>query len=114
MILKCGLRYMTYGVSKIVLHAINLHEDLTQVRLPLDVSAYIALAAFGSCRRTSGQKIDLKPYAFIAGIDPALVQNILDIANGELEPEIHHHRKLYDLGVMSWSNETHSEFIQIG
>ena len=39
-----------------------------------------------------------KPNRFVADIDAALVQQILDISKRKWKPDIHHHRQADDLG----------------
>ena len=48
-------------------------------------------ADFGGEHRT--EALPPEPDRLVADVDPALVQQILDVPQGQREPDVHHHRQ---------------------
>ena len=91
-------RFMVRCAPEIVLDAVDLHEDLIQVPLPLSMLAHVGGAFRPDLPGEDWTKsIDPEPHTFMADIDPALMQKVFDIAEGKWKPNIHHHRELDDL-----------------
>ena len=90
---------MVDSSPEIVGLAIDLHEDLIEMPLPLGDLSHVAGSTHPDLAREHGpETINPEPYAFVANIDSALMQKIFDIPKRERETHIHHHRKLDDLG----------------
>lgn len=69
------------GTPEIMLHLINLHEDLIQVPLPLSLLAHVGSAFRSDLSSKDWTKsIDLHPHTFMADIDPALMEQVFDIS----------------------------------
>lgn len=90
---------MINGPPEIVGLSIDLHEDLIQVPLPLrDLSHEIRSPDADLAGEHRPKPIDPEPHALVADIDPALMEKVFDIPKRKRKPDIHHHRKLDDLG----------------
>ena len=78
---------------------IDLHENLIEMPLPLSMLAHV-----GSTLRSDltsedrAEPIHPSPYAFVADVDPAFVEQVFDIAQRKGKTNIHHDRELDDLG----------------
>jgi hypothetical protein len=84
---------------KIVSLTTDLHKHLVQVPLPLRRLPHSFRSAFADLvREVSTEPIDPVPDRFMANVDPALVKQVFDIAQGQRKSDIHHDRKLDDLG----------------
>ena len=84
---------------KIVPLSSYLHEDLVQVPLPLRTSAHRFRSAFPDFVGELGaEPIDPETDAFVADVNAALVEQVLDIPQRERKPDIHQHGELDDLG----------------
>jgi hypothetical protein len=46
----------------------------------------------------STEPIDPVADRFVANVDPSLVEQVFDIAQGQRKANVHHHRKLDDFG----------------
>ena len=89
---------MVDGAPEIMLDAIDLHEDLIEMPLPLSILSHVRSALRSDLTSEDWTKaINPKPHAFMADINPALVKKVFDISQGERKSDIHHHRKLDDL-----------------
>jgi hypothetical protein len=72
---------MVDGAPKIAKLAVDLHKRLIQMPTPLRVAAYVRyppLSDLGSKHRT--KPVPPKPDRLMADVDPALGQEILDVA----------------------------------
>ncbi len=90
------------GSPHVIRLAVDLHEDLVEVPLPVRVGAHPldpGLADIGGEQGTEPHPP--KPDGFMADIDAALVQQVLDVAQRERETHVHHDRKADDLGAGS-------------
>jgi hypothetical protein len=78
--------------------SVDLHEHL--VKVPSPVAGRHALdAAFPElgCEQRA-EAVPPEPHRLVADLDAALVQQILDAPQLEQEPDVHHHRRVEDLG----------------
>ena len=78
---------------------IDLDEDLIQMPLPARKVYSRHVASFPEFpREQRAETVPPEPHGFMAYIDTALMQQVLDLAQRQWEPEIHHHGKPDDLG----------------
>lgn len=72
---------MINGSPQVVLDAVDLHEDLIQMPLPLCVLAHVR-RSFGSdlSSEDGSETINPEPNALMADIDPTLVKKIFNVA----------------------------------
>lgn len=90
---------MIYGAPQVVLYPIDLRKDLIQVPLPLGVLAHVGGAFRPDLPSEDRTKsIDPQSHAFMADIDPSLVQKVFNIAKRERKSDVHHHGELDDFG----------------
>ena len=79
--------------------AVDLHGNLVQVPLLIRVCTHF-LVKFGAdfSGKNRAKSIPPAPQSFVADVDPALVQQVLDIAERKWKSNIHHDRQADDLG----------------
>ena len=108
---KCGLlitgfgdvafqhfAFMVDGAPEVMLDAIDLHENLVEVPLPLGVQAHARGALRSDLSGEDRSKsIHPEPHAFMAYVDPAFMKQVFDVPQRERKPDIHHHCELDDL-----------------
>ena len=85
---------MIYRPPQVVDLAVDLHEDLIQMSLPIRVTAHSlssAPADFGGEKRA--EPVPPKPDRLVADIYPAFVQKVLDVSKRKWKPNIHHDRQ---------------------
>ena len=90
---------MIHSPPKVVRLTVDLHENFVQVPLPVRICTHPIdpiSANFRGEHRT--KRVPPEPNRFVADVDAALVEQILDIAERQWKPDIHHHRKANDLG----------------
>jgi hypothetical protein len=88
-----------HGPPKIVRLAVNLHEHLVQVPLPIGIYAHLAVPFLADlCGKQRAKSVPPKPNRFVAYVDPALVQQVLDIAERKWKSNVYHHREADGLG----------------
>src|SRR5271168_3177135 len=78
--------------------AVDLHERLIQVPTPLRIAAHVrgaSLADLGS--EHWAKPVPPQPDGLVADVDPALGQQILDVAQRQWVPHVHHHHQTDDL-----------------
>jgi len=76
-----NLTFVIYGPPKIMLDAIDLHEDLIEMRLPLSMLSHVGGALRSDLSGKDGTKaIDSESHTLMADIDPAFMQQVFDIA----------------------------------
>jgi hypothetical protein len=88
-----------YGPPKIVRLAVNLHEYLVQVPLPVRICAHLNdsfPADLSGKHRT--KYIPPKPNRLMADVDAAFTQKIFHIPQRERKPHVHHNGQPGDLG----------------
>ncbi len=99
---------------KVMRLAIDLHEIIIQVPLPIRVSAHLlnALPADFSSEHPA-KPIPPEPNGFVADINAAFVQKILNIPKRRRETDIELHRQPDDLGasfeVAKWRTFGHEQ-----
>jgi hypothetical protein len=79
--------------------AVDLHKNLVQVPAPVRVCTLLLdtfRADFSGKNRA--KSISPAPQSFVADVDPALVQQVLDIAERKWKSNVHHDRQADDLG----------------
>jgi hypothetical protein len=79
-----------YSPSKIVLLAVDLHEHLVQVPLPIRICAHLTdpfLVDLSGKQRA--KSVPQKSNFLVADVDAAFVQQILDIPKRKRKPNIH-------------------------
>ena len=90
---------MIDGAPQVMRLAINLHKDLIEVPLPLVDLAYIACPADADLSSEHRPKtINPEPYALMANVDAAFMQQIFHIPQRQRKANVHHHCELNDLG----------------
>ncbi len=71
---------MTNGTPRVVLKAIDRHEDLIKMPLPLNMLAHVGCAL---CTDLAGEDwsktVDPEPHIFMANVDATFVQQIFNI-----------------------------------
>ena len=81
---------MIHSAPEIMALSSNLDEDLIQVPQPLRASTH----GFGSplpdfVREVCAEAVDPEADAFVADVNAALVEQVLDISKRERKPDIH-------------------------
>jgi hypothetical protein len=93
-----NLALMVDGAPEIAELAVDLHERLIQMPTPLRIATHVRdalLSDLGSKHRT--KPVPPKPDRLMADVDPALGQQILDVAQRQWVSHIHHHHQTDDL-----------------
>src|SRR5271163_1037547 len=89
---------MIDGAPKIAEPAVDLHKDLIQMPAPMRIAAHLQdpiLADLG--RKHWPKPVPPETDGFVANVDPALGQEILDVAQRQRVSHIHHHDQTDDL-----------------
>jgi hypothetical protein len=74
------IAFVVNSSPKVVRLAIDLHENLAQVQLPVRIGSHPAYPVSPDLRRKHRAKsVPPKPDSFMADLDATLVQQILDI-----------------------------------
>jgi len=90
---------MVDGSPEVMRLSVVLHEHLVQVPLPLRDLAQVAGAAnadLAGKHRT--EPIDPEPHALMADVNSTLMKEVFYIAQRKRKSDVHHDRKLDDLG----------------
>ena len=90
------LKHLTFvinGPPEIVRLAIDPHEHLVQMPAPLRIRPVLntPLPDLGGKHRT--EPVPPEPHRLVADVDAALEQQILDLAQRQRIPDVHHHRE---------------------
>ncbi len=90
---------MINSTPKIVRLAIDLHENLVQMPLPVRIRPHL-LHPFSAdfCGEHWAKPVPPVPHRFMADVDAALVQQVLDIPQRKGKANVHHDRQANDLG----------------
>ena len=92
------LAFLINGMPKVVPPAIDLHENLVQVPLPVRICTHsgdpVSPDLISKHRTKSSPPV---PHRFLADADGALVQQVLDVSERKWKANIHHDRKANDL-----------------
>ena len=78
--------------------AIDLHEDLVQVPAPARIRMVLNAPFPDLCGEHRAEPVPPEPYRLVADINTALEQQVLDLAQRQRLPDIHHHREANDFG----------------
>ena len=80
-----------------MLLAVDLHEYLIQMPAPTD-RPHPRNTPFSDFRgEQRAEPVPPEPHRFMADLDAALMQEVLDVAQGQREPDIHHDCQADDL-----------------
>jgi hypothetical protein len=111
------LTFMIHCAPKVVRLAINSYEDFVQMPSPIGVGSKLLntfLSDLGSEQRT--KSVPPIPNRFMADIDPALMQQVLDIAKREWKSDVKHHRQADDLRgcfeIAKWARLDHNQTLR--
>src|SRR5208282_3343449 len=86
------------GAPKIAELAVDLHEHLIQMPAPLRIAAHARDASLTNLGSEHWAKpVPPQPDGLVADVDPALGQQILDVAQRQWVPHVHHHHQTDDL-----------------
>ncbi|MFT5065250.1 MAG: hypothetical protein ACI9PY_003763 [Ascidiaceihabitans sp.] len=90
---------MIHSPPKVVRLAVDFHEHLIQVPLPIRICAHLADPFLADlCGKQRAKSVPPKSNRLIADVDVAFVQKILDIPERKRKPNIHHVSQTDDLG----------------
>jgi len=112
------LTFVIYSAPQVVRFAVDLHENLVQVPLPIRMRTNL-LNPFPS---DLGRKHRPKPVPpetdrLMTDIDAAFVQQIFDVPERKREPNIHHNRQADDVGrrleVLEWVTFFHPATLSV-
>ncbi len=74
--------------------SVDFYENLVQVPLPIGVSAQVLDAFLANfCSKNQAEPVPPVANRFVADVDAALVQQVLDVPERKREANIHHHRQ---------------------
>lgn len=84
---------MVNGVRQIVPFSSGFDKDLVEMPLPLRRLSHSFRPALADliCEMDS-ETIYPVPNRSVADIDPSLMEKVLDVAQGQRESDVHHHR----------------------
>lgn len=93
------LAFMVDRAPEVVRLASNLHEHFVQVPAPLRHLAHSLGSPFPDRSRKMGpEPLDPEPHTFMTNINATLMEQVLDVPQRQRKSNIHHDRKLDDLG----------------
>jgi hypothetical protein len=97
--------------------SVDLHEDFAQMPPPFGICEQLLDTTFPDLgRKYRTEPIPPKPYRFMADLDTALMQQVLDISEGKEKPNIQHHGQTNDLGrrfeIAKWAAFCHSQTLE--
>jgi hypothetical protein len=82
---------MVDGAPQIAEIAVDLHEHLIQVPTPLYKAAHVRDPLLSDlCRKHRTKPVPPEPHGLMADVDPALGQQILDVAQRQRVSHVHH------------------------
>jgi hypothetical protein len=91
--------FVIHSPPKIVRLAVNLHEYLVQVPLPIRICAHLADPFLADlCGKQRAKSVPPKPNRLMADVDATFVQKILHVPKRQRETDIHHQGQTDDLG----------------
>ncbi len=92
------LALVVHGPPKLVCLAVDLHENLVQMPLPMCPWPHpVHPSAADLSRKHRTEPVPPEPNGFVADLDAAFMQQILHIAERKRKPHIEHHVKANDL-----------------
>src|SRR5579863_5727549 len=89
---------MIDGAPEVAQRAVDLHKHLIHVPAPLSIAPHVRdplLADLGGEHRP--KPVPPKPDGLVTDVDPALRQEILDVAQRQRVSHVHHHDQTDDL-----------------
>lgn len=86
------------GPPEIVPLAVDLHEHLVQVPAPTARTHPRNPTLSDLRRKHRTEPVPPKSHRLMANLDATFVQQVLDIAKGKREPNVHHHRQADNFG----------------
>lgn len=89
---------MINSPPEVVRHPVDLHVDIVQVPLPVAMGSHRfhpSLPDLG--REHRSEPVPPVTHRFVVDLDPSLVEQVLDIAQGQREADVKHHRQTDDL-----------------
>ena len=90
---------MVYSAPKIMRLAVDLHEYLVQMPLPVRIRPHSIDPVFTNfCGEHRAKSIPPVPHRFVADVDAALVQQILDVSERKWKSNVEHHSQADYLG----------------
>ena len=90
---------MIDGAPEVVLHAIDLHEDLVEMPTSMPEGPNrLDSAPADFCRENCPEAVPPEPHRLMGDVDPALVEQVLDVPQRQRVADIHHHREADYLG----------------
>ena len=92
------LPFVVHRAPQVVPLAVDLHEHLVEMPLPVARSHPVDPALLDLTGEHRAKPMPPKSNSFVADIDAALVKQILDVSQREREPNVEHHREADDLG----------------
>ena len=92
------LAFVIDGPPEVMSLAVDLHEHLIQ--MPPPVTSAHALDAVPSdlAGEDRAEPVSPEPHRFVADIDAAFVEQVLDVPQRQREADVHHHGQSDDLG----------------
>jgi len=88
-----------HGAPEVVHLAVDLHENLVQVPLPVRKGSHPTDPVSADlCCKHRAKSVPPITHSFVADLDAALVQKIFNIAKRKRKPNIHHDGQTDDLG----------------
>src|SRR5271165_3752745 len=93
------LAFMVDSAPEIAELAVDLHERLIQMPPPLRIPAHVRYPPFSDLSaKHRAESVPPKPDRLMADVDPALGQEILDVAQRQRVLHVHQHRQTDYLG----------------
>ena len=87
------------GPPEIVRLAVYLHENLVQMPLPLGPGTHLVGPLSPDFRgEHRAEAVPPEAHRFVAQINPALMEQVLDVSKRERKPNVHHHRQADNFG----------------
>jgi transposase len=88
-----NISFVIDGTPQVMRLAVDLHEHLVEMPLPVaEMSAACDAPTTDLGRNDRPEPVPPEAHAFVADLDAALVQHVLDVPQREREPDVEHHR----------------------
>jgi hypothetical protein len=92
------LAFVIHLPPELVPHPIDLYKNLVQVPAPLRLRPHALHPLVPDfCRKYRTKPVPPVPHGYMADFNPAFVQQILNVAQRQREPDIQHYRQADDL-----------------
>ena len=89
---------MINGTPKVKCLAVDTHKHLVQVPAPARIRMVLDSALSDLRCEQWAETVSPEPHRLVADTDTALEQQVLDLAQRQRVPNIHHHREADDFG----------------